>query len=181
MTDQLKLSCRCGKTTLAVQGRPILSVECLCNSCRQAGDVLQQRPGAPVIVDAKGATPFVLYRKDRVQCLQGADQLREHRIKDDSKTRRVVTQCCNTPMFLEFTQGHWLSLYGELWPSDQLPALDLRTMVGDLPDQGAALPKDVPNLKTHSARFFVRLLGAWLAMGLRTPRLDYVSGTLDPK
>jgi hypothetical protein len=81
-------------------------------------------------------------------------------------------------MFLEFTKGHWLSIYGGLWPETSLATLEIRTMTGDRPD-GVELPDDVPNLKTHSISFFARLIRAWVAMGFRTPKVDYVNGMLD--
>lgn len=121
---------------------------------------------------------MVMYRKDRVQCGKGAARLREFRLTDTTKTRRVVATCCNTPMFLDFTQGHWIDLYGHLWPEEALPPLQLRTMTGDL-DDPSHLPHDVPNLKTHSPKFFLRLIGAWAAMGFRTPKIGYVQGRLD--
>lgn len=179
MPTETQLSCRCGQTRLSLAGNPIINPECLCNSCRQAGAYLQSRPKAPRLLDNKEATRFVVYRKDRVNCVSGADNLREYRLTPQSKTRRVVAACCNSPMFLEFTQGHWLSLYGYLWPADSLPPLDLRTMVGDLADAGRSLPDDVANNRSHSLRFFAALIGAWLKMGFRTPAIDYVQGVLD--
>jgi hypothetical protein len=72
-------------------------------------------------------------------------------------------------MFLDFTKGHWLSFYtGRL--SGKIPPLDMRVMTADRPG-AAALPDDVPNLATHSARFMVRLLAAWVAMGFRRPKV----------
>lgn len=130
------------------------------------------------MLDERGATRYVLYRKDRVDCIAGAETLREHRLAPDSQSRRVVATCCNTPMFLDFTQGHWLSLYGGLWPPEQRPALDLRTMVADMAD-GTLLPNDVPNARSHTLGFFARLIAAWAAMGFRTPKITYVNGELD--
>lgn len=181
MSDTTQISCACGQLVLALEGTPILSVECLCTSCRQAGAHLQARPGAPRLLDDKGATRFVIYRKDRVRCVQGAETLREYRLSPQAKTRRVVATCCNTPVFLEFSQGHWLSLYGQLWPAEALPPLEMRTMVSDLDDGGRDLPGDVPNHKTQSLAFFRKLLGAWLKMRLRTPKIDYVQGALDDR
>ena len=42
----------------------------------------------------------------------GAGYLEEHRLKPDSPTRRVIATCCNSGMFLDFTKGHWLTMYG---------------------------------------------------------------------
>lgn len=179
MTNQTTiLTCACGQVALEVQGRPIVSAECLCTDCQNAGTVLQSLPGAPSILDQKGATRFVLYRKDEVRCEKGQDCLREHRLTKDSKTRRVVATCCNTPMFLEFTKGHWLSLYGGLWPAASLPALEIRTMTRDRPE-GVELPDDVPNPDTHTFSFYAKLFRAWAAMRFRTPKVDFVHGELD--
>lgn len=178
MGDATELTCGCGQVALRVQGKPILTVECLCSDCQSAGQVLQARENAPTILDANGATPFVMYRKDRVQLLRGADQLREYRLTGKSSTRRVVAACCNTPIFAEFAAGHWLSIYAGLWPSGTRPPLDLRTMTRSAPAH-AVLPDDVPNPRTHTVGFYARLLGAWVAMGFRAPRIDYVKGSLD--
>lgn len=178
MTETIKLSCTCGGVEILAQNPPIMSTECLCTSCRTAAGVLEALPGAPRMREATGGTRMEMYRKDRVRCVKGATNLREHRLTDKTKTRRVVAICCNTPMILDFTDGHWVDLYGHLWPEGMLPPLQMRTMTGDL-DDPTALPDDVPNLKAHSAGFFVRLVGAWAAMGFRHPKIDYVEGVLD--
>jgi len=173
-----RLTCACGAVEMEASQGPILSTECLCTSCRKAADVMEALPGAPPLREASGGIRMIMYRKDRVRCSKGAAYLREFRLTDTAKTRRVVATCCNTPMFLDFTQGHWIDLYGHLWPQGALPPMQMRTMTGDLDDR-SLLPCDVPNLKTHSARFFLRLIGAWAAMGFRTPKIDYVQGVLD--
>lgn len=165
---------------LDVQGKPIISAECLCADCQTAGTFLQSLPGAPLTVDHNGASRFVLYRKDRVRCQKGQDVLREHRLSKSSPTRRVVATCCNTPMFLEFTNGHWLSIYGGLWPAADLPALEIRTMTRSRPE-GVVLPPDVPNPATHTLAFYWKLFSAWAAMRFRAPKVDYVNGDLNAK
>ena len=171
------LACNCGQVALEVQGKPIASAECLCIDCQRAGAFLQLLPGAPRTLDENAATRFVLYRKDKVRCDKGQALLREHRLSKDSKTRRVVASCCNTPIFLELTNGHWLSIYGGLWSTATLPALETRTMTRDRPE-GVELPDDVPNPDTHTISFYAKLLGAWAAMGFRAPTVDFVSGDL---
>lgn len=177
MTQTPRLGCTCGQVHLQVVGAPILSAGCCCNSCRTAGARLQRLPSAPQLLDAHGATRFVLYRKDRIRFLEGGALLKELRLTPEAKTRRVVATCCNTPVFLEFESGHWLSLYGCLWPEGALPPLEMRTMTEDLP-AGSALPDDVPNARRQSVSFFVKLLGAWIAMGFRSPKITCVSGVL---
>lgn len=178
MTDVTQLACACGQVHLEVERAPILSAECHCTSCRTAGAKLQCLPDAPQVFQANGGTHFVLYRKDRVRFLEGTERLKEFRLTPESKTRRVVATCCNTPVFLEFQSGHWLSLYSCLWPPGTLPPVELRTMTSDVPE-GSALPNDgVPSAKTQSFSFFVKLLGAWIAMGFRVPKITVVNGEI---
>ena len=174
------LTCACTEAALEVQGKPIISAECLCADCQNAGAFLQSLPGAPATLDLNGATRFVLYRKDRVRCLKGHHVLREHRLSEGSSTRRVVASCCNTPMFLEFSDGHWLSIYGNLWPAASLPPLEIRTMARSRPAD-VVLPNDAPNPRTHTLSFYWKLFGAWAAMRFCTPKIDFVRGSLDAK
>ncbi len=178
MTPATRLRCACGRVELAVEGAPILSAECCCTSCRTAGARLEQLPGAKPLLGKHGVTRFVLYRKDRVRFLAGADLLAELRLAPGASTRRVVATCCNAPVFLDFEKGHWLSLYGGLWPPGTLPRLEMRTMASDLPD-ASVLPDDVPNARRQSLAFFAKLLGAWAAMGFRVPKLPPVERVLE--
>lgn len=178
MEPSQTVHCTCGSTELILVGDPFLVAECMCDSCRTAGAILQSLPGAPPVLDEKGATLAVMYRKDRVNCSKGAEQLKEFRLKPDSKTRRVIAGCCNSAMILEFTSGHWIDIYGMRWPAENRPRPQMRTMVGDLPE-GRKMPDDIPNLKTHDLRFYGKLMAAWAAMGFRVPTVDYVTGVAD--
>ena len=178
MSQTIRLQYRCGAVETETRGTPIMSAECHCTSCRTAAGIMESLPDAPRLHDATGGTRTGMFRKDRLRCTKGAEQLREFRLTGKTKTRRVVASCCNTPIFLDFTEGHWIDLYGPLWPGGTLPPLQMRTMVGDR-DDPSALPDDVPNFKTHSLRFFLRLIGAWIAMGFGRPKIDYVEGELN--
>lgn len=154
------VACACGKVKLRARGTPIAATVCHCSGCREAGHILQGLPNAPRILDANEGTSFVLYRKDRVDCVQGCELLREHRLSSSTPTRRVVAICCNSFMFLDFTKGHWITLF--------------RDRIDDgRPHAGA------PELKRQSAFFFVKLMLSWVGMGFRTPTIDYVLGELD--
>ena len=50
-------------------------------------------------------------------------------------------------------------------------------MTGDLPDT-SSLPKDMPNLKTHTVKFYAKLLAAWIGMGFRNPKIE-VAGKVE--
>ena len=177
MSETMAIGCACGRTRLALKGDPILVSECLCDSCRAAADRLAALPGAKNVLTSHGATPCAEYRKDRVKILSGAEHLSEFRLSAKAGSRRVVATCCNTPVFLEMKGAHWLSLYLHLWPAGARPKAEMRTMVGDLPD-ASGLPGDIPNLKSHTASFYTKLLGAWIGMGFRVPKIE-VAGKLD--
>jgi Family of unknown function (DUF6151) len=165
------IGCHCGAVRLKVIGPPIMTVECGCTSCQTAGAAFAALPGARSVLTSHRTTPYVMMRKDRVEVIKGSEHLAEHRLTPSSKTRRVVATCCNTPVFLEFQGGHWLSIYSDLWPEGTAPKAELRTMTRDLPDR-ASLPSDVPNAKTQSAGFMWALLKAWVSMGFRSPKID---------
>ena len=163
-------SCRCGAVVLEVVGAPIVHTACYCASCQEAGRRIEQLPDAPPLLDADGGTDFVVYRKDRVRCVQGGERLEAHRLKPDSPTRRMVAACCNSAMFLDFTKGHWLTLYRASMPGS-VPPLEMRVMTADR-REGVVLPDDAPNYATHSGKFMWKLLAAWISMGFRRPRVE---------
>ncbi len=167
MTD---VSCACGTVRLAVEGEPITVSECHCTSCRDAAGRMRGLPGAPAVVGAQGGTYFVLYRKDRVTIRSGHDRLRNFRLGPERQTRRVIATCCNTPVLLEFKGGHWVSLYGNLWHGQTLPALRLRTMTGGAPPE-VVFDDAVPAGGWPTAKFYGQLLAAWAAMGFRSPEV----------
>ncbi|RDJ20417.1 hypothetical protein DWF00_13940 [Bosea caraganae] len=168
----MTVSCRCGTVVFEAIGTPILSVACHCESCQEAGRRIEQLADAPPVLDADGGTAFVLYRKDRIRCVGGGERLEAHRLKPESKTRRMVATCCNSAMFLEFTKGHWLSVYRDRLP-EGAPPLQMRVMTADR-RKGVELPDDIPNYATHSGKFMWRLLSAWVAMGFRVPKVQGV-------
>jgi len=168
-------TCRCGKVALEIAGEPILRSICYCQSCQQAGR-LHADTGADAILADDGGTDYVLYRKDRVRCVSGGDLLEERRLKPDSPTRRMFARCCNTGMFLDFTKGHWLTVYRTRLPDGIAPAT-MRVMTAERPD-GPALANDMTNYRGHSGKFMLKLLGAWAAMGFRRPSVDGVPSSL---
>ena len=162
-------SCRCGRVQLEIEGKPIVGAECCCTSCRTAGDKIEALPGARPFRNPYG-TPYVLVRKDRVRFTRGLEHLKQFRLKPDSPTRRVVADCCNTPMFTEFQAGHWLSLYASLWPEADRPQMEMRNNARDLPDP-SLLPGDMPNHKVVGASFIAKLILAFAEMGFRSPKV----------
>ena len=171
MAQSTHLSCSCGQVELVLTGAPFIATECHCNSCREAGGRLQSLPLARPMLEENGGTQFVLYRKDRVEISKGGDFLRGYRLSSTAPTRRVVTTCCNSPIFLEFKGGHWVSLYASLWPEGQAPQPDIRTMTSDRsPD--TVLDDAIPSGRRQTLGFYGKLLTAWIAMGFKVPNIE---------
>lgn len=173
MGPTAELRCDCGTVRLEVSDVPILTAACYCTSCRDADARWASLPTPGPVLESDSGTEFVLYRKDRVRCLQGDEALTAFRLAPDSHTRRVYAKCCNTPMFLEFDLGHWVSLYARLWPEARRPRPQMRTMTGDLPE-GTTLSSDLASPRAHSVAFYARLLAAWVMMGFLSPKLSFV-------
>ena len=84
----------------------------------------------------------------------------------------MYARCCNTAMFLDFTKGHWLTVYRGRLPND-IPPATMRMMTAERPE-GVILPDDMANYPGHSRKFMLKLLRAWMAMGFRRPAVDGV-------
>jgi hypothetical protein len=168
--SHLSATCQCGKVRLEVAGPPILTAVCHCADCQEAGRQIGQLASAPSVLDANGGTEIVLVRKDRVRCTAGAEHLQEHRLKPESPTRRLVASCCNSAMFLDFTKGHWLSMYRNRF-APNAPAPELRIMTRER-RAGVELADDLPNAAGYPGKFMMRLIGAWMAMGFRRPEIE---------
>jgi hypothetical protein len=173
----LSAACQCGKVKFEAAGPPILTGSCYCTSCQEAGRRFEQLASAPPVLDPDSGTSFVLYRKDRVQCVAGQEHLEERRLKPASPTRRVIATCCNSAMFLDFTKGHWLSIYRNRFPAGA-PPLEMRVMTKER-RVGVKLADDLPDYSGHSGKFMLKLIAAWIAMGFRRP--DITWGKAAPK
>jgi hypothetical protein len=170
MTGSMRISpfgCRCGQVAFEATGEPIMTVTCHCESCRKAAAGFAALPGGPRVVNAEGGTDYVMLRKDRVRCVKGQALLAAHRLKSKAPTRRVLAGCCDTPVFLEFKGGHWLSVYRDRVAD--APAIEMRTMVG-----ARKFADAVPSYRTHAPRFMWRLFKAWAAMSFRVPKMGEI-------
>jgi len=171
MSKTTTLACACGQFHVELVGDPFIATECHCNSCREAAARLAALPPAFSPAGDNGGTPYILYRKDRIRFPDGTAALRAFRLGASAPTRRVLTACCNSPVFLELQDGHWLSLYVGLWPEASRPAIDIRTMTADLP-AGTTLDDALPAGRRATAGFYARLLAAWIAMGFKVPKIE---------
>jgi hypothetical protein len=157
--------CSCGKVEVRAFGAPIFSAACYCDDCQRGAAEIEALPHAPAVRDAAGGTAYLLYRKDRFECSEGADLLRPFKLKQTSPTNRVVAACCNSAMFVNFDRGpHWVSAYRARFQGD-LPPLQARICTKFKPD-GTPLPDDVPSYKSFPPGLIIKLLSSRIAMAL---------------
>ena len=170
--EQIIASCRCGAVVMEAEGPPITRGACYCASCQEAGRRLELLAGAPPVRQPDGGTDCLLYRKDRVRCVERGEKLQAHRLTPVSPTRRMVASCCNSAMFADFTKGHWLTLYRNRM-AGAVPPLQMRIMTAARPG-GTVLPQDIPNHAGYGKGMMIKLLAAWMAMGFRNPKVKGV-------
>jgi hypothetical protein len=60
-------------------------------------------------------------------------------------------------------------MYRDRFPAGA-PPVEMRVMTKDRRD-GVVLAGDLPNFDTHSRKAMLRLIAAWIAMGLRRPEI----------
>jgi hypothetical protein len=154
--------CSCGSVELETTGAPILGATCYCDDCQEAGRQIEQLRNAPRVLDPNGGTDFLLYRKDRLKYIKGAELLLDHKLKAGSPTRRVVASCCNSPMFLDFQKGHWFSVYRARFAGD-VPPLQMRIQTKSR-HQTASDPSVIPSYAGYPPKFMLKLVAAKIAM-----------------
>jgi hypothetical protein len=154
--------CACGRIEITTVGAPLMSVACYCGDCQAGSRQIAVLPNARPIADPDGGTPFVLYRKDRVDLTTAGHLLKDLRLNEGSPTKRVVASCCNTGMFLNFEKGHWLSMYRGRFQGD-MPRIEMRIQTQSAPNP-SEIPADVHCYKSFPFKFIGKLWAARLAM-----------------
>jgi hypothetical protein len=160
------VSCACGKVAVEAIGAPITSVVCYCDDCQEGARQIESLPNGVPVQDPDGGTAYLVYRKDRVTCLQGASLLRHHKIRAKSATNRVIATCCNSALFLGFDDGkHWVDLYRSRCRGEALP-VQMRICTKFKPDS-RDIPDDVPQYSRYPMSFLLKLMVAKAAMLLQ--------------
>lgn len=161
----LRATCACGAVTLEAKGPPIVSAVCYCDDCQKAGGQIQAMPGAPPVLDGDGGTAMVMFRKDRLRCVEGQDRLTPVKLDPKSPTSRYVASCCNSAMYLGFDDAkHWVDVYrGRV--SDEPPPVQARICTR-FRQSDEALPGDAPAHPSYPPSMIPKLLGSKIAMML---------------
>lgn len=149
-----RATCACGQVAVELRGRSIYCAACHCEDCQRAADQLARLPTPDPVTDPYAGTHYLLHRRDRYTVERGA--LVPHRLRAGSPTRRMVAECCNTPVFVAFDNAqHWISVYRAR--VDPAPALQARIATKFHPGR-APLPDDVPAYRTFPLALVAQLL-----------------------
>ncbi len=158
----LTSSCRCGKVKCKAIGQPIISGTCYCDDCQAGAAAVEAEEGAPPVLTSDGGTHYLTYRDDRFACVQGEELLEPMRMRENAPTRRMVSRCCNSAMFLKYERGHWTSTYAMRFEG-HIPAVEMRTQT-QFRQSDAPFEDDAPRYRTFGARLFWRLFTSRVAM-----------------
>lgn len=158
--------CVCGNVEIEAVGTPIGAVACHCDDCQAGSRQLEALPGAVPILDAGAGTEYVLYSKDRLRYLKGAELTEHHRLKPEAATSRVVASCCGSAMQVSFDDlRHWSPVYRARFGA-AAPPIEMRICTRFMP-AGVSLPDDVPSSPGYPLTFMRRLLTSGIASMLR--------------
>jgi hypothetical protein len=152
--------CRCGAVEVAAWADPIAVNACYCDDCQAAAEKLAASSGSAPSPSADGGVEFMLFRRDRIACTQGAERLQAMRLTEASKTRRMIASCCTTPMYAAFDDKRpWVSAYRAGFGADAPPVV---MRICTRFRRSEATPNDgVPSHPGYPASMIVRLLAAW--------------------
>jgi hypothetical protein len=160
--------CRCGAVEIGAWAEPIVVNACYCDDCQAAAQQIAAAvPSAPAAT-ADGGTEFMLFRRDRIACTRGAENLQAMRLTAASKTRRMIAGCCKTPMYVAFDDKKpWVSAFRASFGADA-PPVEMRICtrfrrLDDKADDG------LPSHPGYPPAMIVRILAAWPLMLFSRP------------
>jgi hypothetical protein len=154
--------CSCGRVEYQTTGRPIVSLVCFCSDCQAGSQQLEALRGAGSVRDADGGSAYVVYRKDRVQCVRGVELLEKHKLREGSATNRVAASCCNAAMVMCFDDArHWVPVYRPRLVG-AAPSAEMRICTKSAP--GSSHASDVPGYPGFPIKLLAKLLAARIAM-----------------
>ena len=115
--------CRCGAVEIGAWSEPIVVAACYCDDCQAASERLAASANSAPLARADGGTEFMVFRRDRIACRRGAQNLQVMRVREATKTRRMVAGCYATPMYVSFDDKRpWVSAFRAGFGPDAPPA-----------------------------------------------------------
>jgi hypothetical protein len=119
----------------------------------------------------------MVFRRDRIACIRGAENLQAMRLRNATKTRRMLAGCCTTPMYVGFDDKRpWVSAFRTSFGPDA-PPVQMRICTrfrrpehkakDDLPDHPGYPAADSPRSRRMAA-YAVQPAG-WRFAVIRAP------------
>lgn len=161
------IRCLCGRVECLGKGAPVMTAVCYCDDCQAAARAIEAGGGPPVS-DADRGTALSLFRNDRFSHAKGQDLLVAHQLREDSSTSRMVASCCNSAIYLAFSDARfWVSVMTNRIVGET-PQIESRLSV-EFRDPALPWPDRVPRYRGYPKRYLFRLLGEWIRMKLGRP------------
>ena len=159
---QVIARCSCRRVEYEASGSPIVSLICFCDDCQAGSQQLEALAGARSVREPDGGTAYVVYRKDRVQCVRGGELRESHKLREGSATSRVAASCCHSAMVMWFDDAkHWVPVYRARLGGGA-PEAEMRICTKFAPAGAAA--SDAPSYPGYPVKLLAKLLGARVAM-----------------
>ena len=157
--------CRCGAVEIGAWAEPIVVTTCYCEDCQAAAQqIAASAPSAP----ADGGTEFMVFRRDRIACTRGAENLQAMRLTPASKTRRMIAGCCATPMYVAFDDRRpWVSALRAPFGADA-PPVEMRICTRFRQSEDKA-NDSLPSHPGYPLAMILRVLAAWPGMLFSRP------------
>ena len=151
--------CRCGAVEIGAWSEPLVVTACYCDDCQAASERLAASSNSPPLARADGGTEFIVFRRDRIACTRGAENLQAMRLTAATKTRRMVAGCCATPMYVSFDDKR-------PWASAFRARFGICTRFRRAEDKAK---DDLPEHTGYPAAMILRVLAVWPRMLFSRP------------
>jgi len=150
--------CDCGQVRFEASANPACNVTCYCEDCQSAAKTLVKERGCENLLEADGGTSFSIFLEKDWTCVAGAERIEGHKLKADSPTTRYVSSCCQTPLYLKFGPGFWISSFRTAFKSD-IPNLQWRIKTSHR-TSSLPYPDTLPRFKGFPLRLYWALYRA---------------------
>jgi hypothetical protein len=160
--------CRCGQVEIGAWAEPLVVAACYCDDCQAATERLAASTRRAPAVSADGGTEFMVFRRDRIACIRGPENLEAMRLTDATKTRRMIARCCATPMYAGFDDSRpWVSAFRASFGADAPPVrMRICTRFRRPEDNGN---DGLPSHRSYPPAMIARILAAWPLMLFSRP------------
>lgn len=163
MSQPTVMRCQCGQVECRGSGKPFLAAVCYCDDCQEAAKQIAASGKGPAVADPDGGTALCLIRDDRFAIVKGGEHLRPHRLNPGTPTSRMVASCCNSAMFLDFSDGRfWRSAMVNRIDGAK-PPIEMRLMTR-YRSSPMPWPDDAPRHAGFPLSPLLRIARQWLAM-----------------